>query len=155
MNKLTYAKVLQSGYEKERTFAVNSTIKDISTVMNKKIYTASKVIPNLSDISNDLLKSEQISSLPMLSLPPPLCTDPSISKNASNITVKSGCESDVCLDRYDQKFLSILEDLHCLLNTVQSQSQISAPSVYMEQCKLSGSFVSDKVFNLNFLLIVK
>ena len=148
MNKLTYAKVLQSGYEKERTFAVNSTIKDISTVMNKKIYTASKVIPNLSDISNDLLKSEQNSSLPMLSLPPPLCTDTSISKNASNITVKSGCESDVCLDRYD-------EDLHCLLNTVQSQSQISAPSVYMEQCELSGSFVSDKVFNLNFLLIVK
>ena len=155
MNKLTYAKVLQSGYEKERIFAVNSTIKDISTVMNKKIYTASKVTPNLSDIYNDFLKSEQKSSVPMLSLPPPLCTDTSISKNASNITVKSGCESDVCLERHDQKFLSILEDLHCLLNTVQSQSQISAPSVYMEQCKLSGSFVSDKVINLNFLLIVK
>ena len=47
--------------------------------------------PDLSEIYNDLLKSEENSSSPMLSLPPPICTDTSTSKNASNIAIESGC----------------------------------------------------------------
>ena len=123
MNKLNYADVPQSGYEKEGTFAV------ISTAMNKEIFTGSKVTPNLSEISNDLLKSEQNSSLPMLNFPPKFCTDTSISQIASSITIGSGCESDVCFCGYDKEFLSILEEIQCSLNNVKSRSQVSASSV--------------------------
>ena len=65
--------------------------------MNKEIYTDTKVTTNLSEIYNDLLKSEQNSSLPMFNLPPPLCTDTSIFQDASNIIIGSGFESNVCL----------------------------------------------------------
>ena len=123
MNKLTYALELQSGYEKEGTFAV------ISKAMNKEIFTGSKVTPNLSEISNNLLKSEQNSSLPMLNFPPKFCTDTSISQIASNITIRSGCKFDVCFREYDKEFLSILEEIQCSLNNVKSRSQISASSV--------------------------
>ena len=76
----------------------------------------------------------------ILNLPPTCCTDTSTSKNASNIIIKSCCESDVCLDGYDKEILSILEDLQCPPNPVKSQSQINLPSVQKEQCMLSGSF---------------
>ena len=80
-------------YEKEGTFVVNSTILDISAV---------KVTLNLSEICNDLLKSEQNNSSTMLDLPLRLCTDTSTSKNASNIIIGSSCKSDDSLDGYDK-----------------------------------------------------
>ena len=152
--KITSAEVLQSGYEKEGTFVVKQAI---STVMKPKRYTVGKVTPDLSEIYITLLKSEQNSSLPILNLPPPICTDTLASKNASNTTIESSCESDVCFDEYDKEILSILADLQCRLNPVKSQCQISVPSVRTEQRRLSGSFVSDKVFHLSrkLLLILK
>ena len=108
--------------------------------MNKEIYTDSKITPNFSEIFNDLLKSEQNSSLPMLNLPPPLCTDTFTCQNPSNIIIGSGYESDVGLDGYDKEILGILEDAQCSLNAVKSQSQISAPAVCTEQCSLFGSY---------------
>ena len=60
-------------------------------------------------------------------------------------SIESVCESDVCLDDYDKEILSILKDLQCPQNPVKSQSQISVPSVWMKQYRLSGSFVSDIV----------
>ena len=91
----------------------------------KEIYTVGKVTLDLSEIYNDLLKSEQNSSSPMLNLPLPICTDTSTSQIASNITIESGCESDVCLDEYDKKILSIHEAIQCPQSPVKSQSQIS------------------------------
>lgn len=49
----TYAEVLQNGYEEEGTFLVNYTIQGISAVINKEIYTNSKVTPSLSEIYNE------------------------------------------------------------------------------------------------------
>ena len=115
----------------------------------KEIYTVGKVTPDLSEIYNDLLKSEQNSSSSILNLPSPIYTDTSTFKNASNSTIESGCESDVCLDDDDKEILSILEDLQCPRNPVKSQSQISVPSVRTKQYRLSGSLVSDTVFNLS------
>ena len=46
----------------------------------KGIYTVGKVTLDLSENYNDLLKSEQNNSLPMLNLPPPICTDTSTLK---------------------------------------------------------------------------
>ena len=54
-----------------------------------------------------------------------------------------------CLDEYNKEILSILEDLRCPPNPVKSQSEINLLSVQTEQCRLSGSFVSDAVFNLS------
>ena len=54
-----------------------------------------------------------------------------------------------CLDEYNKGILSILEDLQCPPNLVKGQSEISLLSVQTEQCRLSGSFVSDAVFNLS------
>ena len=79
----------------------------------------------------------------MPNLPPLICADTSTSTNASNSTIETGCESDVCLADYDKEILSMLEDLQCLQNPVKSQSQISVPSVRTEECRLSCSFVSD------------
>ena len=107
-----YIYILESEYEKEGSFAVNPNIQDINALINsetKEIYTVVKVRPGLSEICNDLLKSEQNSSLPMLNLPPPLCTETSTYKNASNIIIGSGCESDICLDEYNKEILSIFE----------------------------------------------
>ena len=81
-------------------------IKGINAVMSsatKKIDAVGKVTPDLSEVYNDLLKSEQNSSSPMPNLPPPICTDTSTSKNASNSTTESGYESDVCLDDCDKE----------------------------------------------------
>ena len=81
-------------------------IKGINAVMSsaiKEIDAVGKVTPDLSEVYNDLLKSEQNSSSPMPNLPPPICTDTSTSKNASNSTTESGYESDVCLDDCDKE----------------------------------------------------
>ena len=105
----------------------------------KEIYTVCKVTPDLSEIYYDLLKSKQKRSSPMFNLPAPICTDTSTSKNASNITIESGCEPDVCLDEYDKEILNILEDIQCPRKPVKSQSQIIVISARAEQCRLSGS----------------
>ena len=125
-----HAEVLQIGCEKVGTFAVKEGINAVMNSANKEIDTVGKVTPDLLEIYNDLLKSEQNSSSPMSNLPPLICTDTSTSKNASNSTIESGCESDVCLDDYDKEILSILEDLQCPWKSVKSQSQISIPSVW-------------------------
>ena len=147
--KKTYAEVLQIGCEKEGTFVVKEATNAVMNSATKEIDTVGKVTLDLSEIYNDLLKSEQNSSSLVLNLPPSICTDTSTSKNASNCTIESGCESDVCPDDYDKEILSILEYLQCPRNPVKSQSQISVPSVRTEQYRLSGSFVSDTVFNLS------
>ena len=54
-----------------------------------------------------------------------------------------------CLDEYNKEILSILEDLQCPPNPVKGQSEISVFSVQTEQCRLSGSFLSDAAFNLS------
>ena len=139
--------MLQIGCEKVGTFAVKEGINAVMNSANKEIDTVGKVTPDLLEIYNDLLKSEQNSSSPMSNLPPLICTDTSTSKNASNSTIESGCESDVCLDDYDKEILSILEDRQCPRKPVKSQ--ISVPSVRTEECRLSGNFLSDTVFNLS------
>ena len=112
---------------------MNSATEDIDTV--------GKVTPELLERYNDLLKGGQTGSSTMLHLPPPICTDTSRSKNASNSTIESSCESDVWLVDYEKEILSILEDLRCPRNPVKSQSQISVPSVRTEKCRLSAIFV--------------
>ena len=111
--KKTYAEVLQIGCEKEGTFVIKEGVNAVMNSVTKEIDTLGKVTPGLSEIHKDLLKSEQNSSSPMLNIPPSICTDISTSKNASNSTIESGCESNVCLDNYDKEILSILEDLQC------------------------------------------
>ena len=101
--KKTYAEVLQIRCEKEGTFVVKEGINAVANNATKEIDTVGKVTPDLSEIYNYLLKSEQNSSSPMPNLPPPICTDTSTSKNASNSTIESGYESDVCLDDYDKE----------------------------------------------------
>ena len=145
--------MLQSGYEKEGTFLVKHGINAVMKSATKEIYTVGKVTPDLSEFHNDLLKSVENSSSPMLNLSPPICTDTSTFKNASNGTIESGCESDFCLDDYDEEILSIFEYLQFQRNPVQSQSQISVPSVRTRQCRLSGSFVSDRVFNISLKVL--
>ena len=99
----------------------------------KEIVTVGKATPDISEIYNDLLKSEQYNSSPMPNLPPPVCTDTSTSKNASDSTIESGFESDVCLDYYDKEIQSILEDLQCPRKPVKDQSKIIVPSVRTEK----------------------
>ena len=99
--KKTDAEVLQIECEKEGIFVVKEGINAVINSVTKEIDTVGKVTPDLSEVYNDLLKSEQSSSSPMPNLPPPICTGASTSKNASNSTIESGCESDVCLDDYD------------------------------------------------------
>ena len=107
------------------------------------------VTPDLSEICNNLLKSEQNSSSRIANLPRPICADTFTSKNASNSTIESDCESNACLKDYDEQILTILEDLQCGRKPVKSQSQISIPSMLTEECWLCGSFMSDTVFNLS------
>ena len=97
----------------KRDFFVKEGINAVINSATKEIDTVGEVTPDLSEIYNDLLKSEKNRSSPMPNLPPPNCTDTSASENASNSTIESGCESDVCLDDYDKEILSILEDLQC------------------------------------------
>ena len=83
-------KCCRGGYEKKLTFAVISTIQDLSTVINnssKEIFTDGKFTPSLSEIF-DLLKSEQNSPSPIIYLPPPLYIDTFISQNTSHIILE-------------------------------------------------------------------
>ena len=77
--------------------------------VSKEIDTVAKVTLDLSEIYNDLLKSDQNGSSPMLNIPPLICKDTSTSKNTSSGTIKSGCESNVCLDNYDKEIYAFLK----------------------------------------------
>ena len=66
---------------------MNSATEEIDTV--------GKVTLELLERCNDLLKGGKTGSSTILNLPPPICTDTSRSKNASNSTIESSCESDV------------------------------------------------------------
>ena len=72
--KKTYAEVLQIGCEKEGTFVVKEGINGVMNSVIKEIDTVGKVTPDLLEIYNYLLKSEQNSSSPMLNLRLPIFT---------------------------------------------------------------------------------
>ena len=71
--------MLQIGCEKDGTFVVKEDINAVMNSATKEIDTLGKVTPDLLEIYNDLLKSEQNSSSPIPNLPPPICTDTSTS----------------------------------------------------------------------------
>ena len=60
--------MLQIGYEKEGTFAFKEGINAVMNSATKEIDTVGKVTPDLSEIYNDLFKSEQNSSSPIPNL---------------------------------------------------------------------------------------
>ena len=60
--------MLQIGYEKEGTFVFKEGINAVMNSATKEIDTVGKVTPDLSEIYNDLLKSEQNSSSPIPNL---------------------------------------------------------------------------------------
>ena len=77
----------------------------------------------------------------MVSAPPVLNTDTSTSHNASNSSIRSTCASpDLSLDTQDEEILNILEGL---------QGSANQRVECTEQCRLTGNFVSDTVFNLS------
>ena len=88
--------------------------------------------PSFSEIYKDLLFSEQINSSGIFSTHPVLNTDTSTSHNASN-----SVSADLSLDKHDEEILNILEELQC------------SAEECTEQCRLTGKFVSDTVFNLS------
>ena len=120
------------GFKKKKLFVVKEGINTVINSASKEIDTMGMVTRDLSEIYNDSWKSEENSSSPIPNLTPPTCTDTFTSKNASNSTNESGCESDVCFDDYDKEILSIPEDPQCPRNPVKSQPQISIPSVRTE-----------------------
>ena len=60
--------MLQIGYEKEGTFVFKEGIYAVMNSATKEIDTVGKVTPDLSEIYNDLFKSEQNSSSPIPNL---------------------------------------------------------------------------------------
>ena len=70
---------------------VKEGINGVMNSVSKEIDTVAKVTLDLSEIYNDLLKSDQNGSSLMLNIPPLICKDTSTSKNTSNGTIKSGC----------------------------------------------------------------
>ena len=60
--------MLQIGYEKEGTFVFKEGINAVMNSAAKEIDTVGKVTPDLSEIYNDLFKSEQNSSSPIPNL---------------------------------------------------------------------------------------
>ena len=60
--------MLQIECEKEGTFVVKEGINAVMNSATKEIDTVGKVTPDLSEIYNDLLKSEQNSSSPIPNL---------------------------------------------------------------------------------------
>ena len=82
----------------------------------------------------------------MFSAPPVLNTDTSTSHNASNSIMRSRCIRSTCvsadfsLDTQDEEMLNILEEL---------QGSANQGAECTEQCRLTGNFVLDNVFNLS------
>ena len=132
--------------DKERNTGIRDNVSYVNKVMdcNEEDSTVfGKPKPNFSEIHKDLLFSEQINSSGMFSTPPVLNTDTSTSHNVSNSSIRSTCASaDLSLDTHDEEILNILEELQC------SADQIIVEKC-TEQCRLTGNFVSDTVFNLS------
>ena len=100
-----------------------------------------KFKPIFLAIYKDLLFSEQSNSLGMVLAPTLLNTDTSTSHNASNSSTRSTCASaDLSLDTQDEEILNILEQL---------QGSANQRVECTEQCRLTGNFVPDTVFNLS------
>ena len=79
----------------------------------------------------------------MFSTPPLLNTVTSTSHNPSNSSIRSTCASaDLSLDKYDGEILNILQELKC-----SADQRIVEECT--EQCRLTGNFESDTVFNLS------
>ena len=149
----TYAEALKEDFrnrmKKSREGRVNSGIRDNVSYVNKAMNCSEegssefgKPKPNFSEIYKDLLISEQINSSGMFSTPPVLNTDTSTSHNAGNSSIRSICASaDLSLNTHDEEILNILEELQCSVDQRIVEKRT-------EQCRLSGNFVSDTVFNL-------
>ena len=100
-----------------------------------------KLKPNFLAIYKNLLFSEQINSSGMVSAPPVLNTDTSTSHNASNSSIRSTCASaDLSLDTQDEEILNIPGEL---------QDSANQRVECTKQCRLTGNFVSDTLFNLS------
>ena len=79
-------------------------------------------------------------------LPPVLNTDASTSHNAHNSSIRSTCASaDLSLDTQDEEIWNILEELQGSANPRVEST---------EQCRLTGNFVSDNVFNLSNKVLI-
>ena len=135
--------------DKERNAGTRENAFCVDTVMDCNEYNSSefgKLKPIFSAIYKDLLFSEQISSSRMVSAPPVLNTDTSTSHNAHNSSIRSTCAStDLSLDTQDQEILNILEELQGSANPRVEST---------EQCRLTGNFVSDNVFNLSNKVLI-
>ena len=124
----------------ERNTGIRENISCISEVMDCNEENSGefdKPKPNFSEIYKDLLFSEQINSSGIFSTHLVLNTDTSTSHNASN-----SASADLSLDTHDEEIWNILEELQC------SADQRIAEE-WTEQCRLTGKFVSDTVFNLS------
>ena len=93
----------------------------------------------------DLLFSAQINSSGMVSPRSVVNTDTSASHSASNSSIKSTCVSaDLSFDTQDEEILNIREEL---------QGSANQRIESTEQCRLTGKFVSDTVFNLSIKVV--
>ena len=153
----TYAEALKedfrNGVKETREGAVsgkesNTGIRDNVSYVNKVMdfngensSELGKPKPDFLEIYKDLFFSEQIHSSGMFSTPVPN-TDTSTSHNASNSSIRTTCAcADLSLDARDEEILNILEELQC-----SADQRIVEECT--EQCRLTGSFLSDIVFNL-------
>ena len=130
--------------DKERNTGIRENVYCVDTVMdcNKKNSSEfGKLKPNFLAIYKDLLFSEQINSSGMVSAPSVLNTDTSTSHNVSNSSIRSTWASaDLSLDTQDEEILNIFEELQGSANQRVERT---------EQCRLTGNFVSQTVFNLS------
>ena len=153
----TYAEALKedfrNGVKETREGAVsgkesNTGIRDNVSYVNKVMdfngensSELGKPKPDFLEIYKDLFFSEQINSSGMFSTLVPN-TDTSTSHNASNSSIRTTCAcADLSLDTRDEEILNILEELQC-----SADQRIVEECT--EQCRLTGSFLSDIVFNL-------
>ena len=132
--------------DKERNTGIRDNVYFVNKVMDCNEEDSSEFSnPKLKflEIYKDLLFSEQINSSGMFSTSHVLNTDTSTSHNASNSSIRSTCASiDLSLDTHDEEILNILEELQC-----STDQRIVEECT--EQCRLTGNFISDTVFNLN------
>ena len=78
----------------------------------------------------------------MFSAPPVLNRDTSTSHNANNNSIRSTYASaDLWLDTQDEEILNILEEL-------QGSANQRIAEECTDECRLTGNFVSDTLFNL-------
>ena len=124
---------------------VDIFVKSVSKCKNKEGSKERKVT-DLSDIYNNLIQGEQSNFSRSPNSPPLVCTDTSLSNNATSSDVRSGIVSeDLCLNTQDEEILNILEELQCPRDDRGRNSFCSTT----EKSRLSGHFVSETIFNLS------